>query len=123
MKKENGLKTFFRTTYQTGSPIPYILSIQISLFILIHIADLLVELEVIQFPLYDWTVQHLGLPNNLLGFETTLVISHLSIPLHRPIQYCVRLFVVVLDGQYLSKFSQQEAVPFGILICICTFGD
>ncbi|MGO1521153.1 MAG: rhomboid family intramembrane serine protease [Sphingobacterium sp.] len=68
MKKENGLKTFFRTTYQTGSPIPYILSIQISLFILIHIADLLVELEVIQFPLYDWTVQHLGLPNNLLGF-------------------------------------------------------
>ena len=68
MKKDNGLKTFLRTTYQTGSPIPYILSIQISLFILIHIADLLVELEVVQFPLYDWSIQHLGLPNNILGF-------------------------------------------------------
>lgn len=68
MKKENGLKTFFRTTYQTGSPIPYILSIQISLFILIHIADLLVELGAVQLPLYDWAVQYLSLPNNLTGF-------------------------------------------------------
>lgn len=68
MKKENGLATFFRTTYQTGSPIPYIISIQIGVFILIHIADLFVELEVIQFPLYDWMVQYLGLPNNLSDY-------------------------------------------------------
>src|SRR5690606_9889655 len=64
MKKENGLATFFRTTYQTGSPIPYIISIQIGVFILIHIADLFVELEIIPFPLYGWMVQYLGLPNN-----------------------------------------------------------
>lgn len=68
MKKENGLATFFRTTYQTGSPIPYIISIQIGVFILIHIADLFVELEIIQFPLYDWMVQYLGLPNNLSDY-------------------------------------------------------
>ncbi|WP_156305905.1 rhomboid family intramembrane serine protease [Sphingobacterium endophyticum] len=68
MKKENGLKMFFRTTYQTGSPIPYILSIQITLFILIHLADLLVELNVINFPLYDWMLTNLTLPNSFSAF-------------------------------------------------------
>ncbi len=68
MKKENGIKMFLRTTYQTGSPIPYILSIQIFLFILIHIADLLVDLEVIKFPLYDWMLTNLTLPNNFSDF-------------------------------------------------------
>ena len=68
MKKENGLKMFLRTTYQTGSPIPYILSIQIVLFILIHIADLLVDLKVINFPLYDWMLTNLSLPNNISDF-------------------------------------------------------
>ncbi len=68
MKKDNGLKEFFRTTYQTGSPIPYILSIQIGLFILIHIADLLVELNVIHFPLYDWFISNLTLPNSFSQF-------------------------------------------------------
>ena len=68
MKKENGIKMFLRTTYQTGSPIPYILSIQIFLFILIHIADLLVDLDVIKFPLYDWMLTNLTLPNNFSDF-------------------------------------------------------
>lgn len=68
MKKESGIKMFFRTTYQTGSPIPYILSIQVLLFVLIHIADLLVELNVIKFPLYDWLVGQLSLPNTFAAF-------------------------------------------------------
>ncbi len=68
MKKESGLKMFFRTTYQTGSPIPYILSLQIFLFISIHIADLLVDLNVIDFPLYDWMLTNLTLPNSFSGF-------------------------------------------------------
>jgi len=68
MKKENGLKMFFRTTYQTGSPIPFILSIQIILFVIIHIADLLVDLNVINFPLYDWMLTNLTLPNTFSAF-------------------------------------------------------
>ncbi|MCT1530719.1 rhomboid family intramembrane serine protease [Sphingobacterium daejeonense] len=68
MKKESGLKMFFRTTYQTGSPIPYILSIQIILFVLLHIADLLVDLGVISFPLYDWMLTNLTLPNTFSEF-------------------------------------------------------
>lgn len=68
MKKENGIKMFFRTTYQTGSPIPYIISVQIFVFILIHIADLLVDLGVIKFPLYDWLISNLTLPNSFAAF-------------------------------------------------------
>jgi len=68
MKRENGLQEFFRTTYNTGSPIPYILSIQIGLFIIIHIADLLVDLNVINFPLYDWFISNLTLPSTFGQF-------------------------------------------------------
>ena len=62
MRRENGLKEFFRTTYRTGSPIPYFISIQVVIFILIHVFDLLVELNISSFPLYTWAVDHLGLP-------------------------------------------------------------
>src|SRR5690606_37296255 len=68
MKKENGIQMFFRTAYQTGSPIAYIISVQIFVFILIHIADLLVDLGVIKFPLYDWLISNLTLPNSFAAF-------------------------------------------------------
>ena len=75
MRRENGLKEFFRTTYRTGSPIPYIISIQVILFILIHVADLLVEVKVIQTPIYDMMLSYLGLPvqfNNFISQPWTL---------------------------------------------------
>lgn len=68
MKKESGLKEFIRLTYKTGSPIPYIISAQIFFFVAIHLCDLLVEIGATKFPLYDWLISNLGLPNNVMGF-------------------------------------------------------
>ncbi|MEI5983966.1 rhomboid family intramembrane serine protease [Sphingobacterium sp. PU5-4] len=68
MRKENGLKEFFRTTYKTGSPIPYFISIQAAIFIIIHLCDLLVEINVINYPLYDKAVSNLGLPMDFSQF-------------------------------------------------------
>src|SRR5690606_1692994 len=62
------LKTFWRDTYQSRSPIPFILSAQIILFVLIHIFDLLKEVELIQIPLYDYTLNYLSLPLSIDKF-------------------------------------------------------
>jgi len=66
--KESVLKTFWRDTYQSRSPIPFILSAQIILFVLIHIFDLLKEVELIQIPLYDYTLNYLSLPLSIDKF-------------------------------------------------------
>ncbi|MGH2623345.1 MAG: rhomboid family intramembrane serine protease, partial [Sphingobacterium sp.] len=68
MKKESGLQTFIRTTFKNGSPIPYLLSIQIFLFVFVHISDLLVDLNLIKFPLYDWLLSNLSLPSSFAQF-------------------------------------------------------
>jgi len=68
MRKESGIQTFIRTTFKNGSPIPYLLAIQIFLFVVVHICDLLVDLSVIQFPLYDWLISNLSLPSTFAQF-------------------------------------------------------
>jgi len=68
MRNESSIKQFFRDTFSTGNPIPYILSGQIGLFVLIHIFDLLVDLTIIEFPLYDYALQYLSLPQNIAVF-------------------------------------------------------
>lgn len=66
--KENMIKIFWRDTYKSQSPIPFIISIQVCLFVIIHIFDLLTELNIISIPLYDLAVKLIGLPNSLTEF-------------------------------------------------------
>lgn len=62
--KENVLKTFWRDTYQSKSPIPFIISAQVIVFVLIHLFDLLYEVKIIRIPLYDDIIRLLALPMN-----------------------------------------------------------
>lgn len=68
MRKENALNDFLKTTYSSKSPVPYILSAQIFLFVIIHLCDLLVEVNVLNFPLYDVLLSKLSLPANITKF-------------------------------------------------------
>ncbi|HLT89081.1 MAG TPA: rhomboid family intramembrane serine protease [Sphingobacterium sp.] len=60
--KESVLKTFWRDTYQSKSPIPFIISVQVIIFVLIHLFDLLKEVDLLQVSLYDYAVDYLSLP-------------------------------------------------------------
>lgn len=60
--KESVLKTFWRDTYQSKSPIPFIISVQVIIFVLIHLFDLLKEINLLQVSLYDYAVDYLSLP-------------------------------------------------------------
>lgn len=60
--KESVLKTFWRETYQSKSPIPFIISVQVIVFVLIHLFDLLKEVNLLQVSLYDYAVDYLSLP-------------------------------------------------------------
>lgn len=68
MRGEGTLKEFWRTTYRSGSPVPYIITIQILVFVLIHLFDLLREINVISIPLYDWSFSTLSLPADFAHF-------------------------------------------------------
>lgn len=68
MKGQGTLKEFWRTTYRSGSPVPYIITAQIVVFIVIHLFDLLGEIGVISIPLYDWAISTLGLPATFSKF-------------------------------------------------------
>lgn len=66
--KESSLKTFVRETYATRSPIPYIITVKVGVFILIHIFDLLYDVGAIKIPLYDKSLQWLSLPSSFSSF-------------------------------------------------------
>ncbi|MGJ1264596.1 rhomboid family intramembrane serine protease [Sphingobacterium spiritivorum] len=55
-------KSFWRETFKSGSPVPIVIVGQVALFVIIHLFDLLAELKVIHYPLYDKTLQYLSLP-------------------------------------------------------------
>lgn len=66
--RENSFKNFIRTTFGSGSPIPFIISGQVFLFILIYFFDIIFELKIISFPLFQWSVDKLSLPTNFQAF-------------------------------------------------------
>lgn len=66
--KESVLKTFWRDTYQSKSPIPFIISVQVIVFVLIHVFDLLKEVNLLQVSLYDYIVDYLSLPLSFSQF-------------------------------------------------------
>ncbi len=68
--KERVLKTFWRDTYKSDSPIPFIISAQVLVFVLIHVFDLLQEVGAISLPLYDYAVKYLSLPVSFDVFIT-----------------------------------------------------
>lgn len=67
-QSESTFQEFWRTTYRSGSPVPYVISAQVVVFVLIHLFDLLVELEATPYSLYDIAVDKLTLPANLSRF-------------------------------------------------------
>ncbi|PRD54078.1 rhomboid family intramembrane serine protease [Sphingobacterium gobiense] len=66
--KESVLKTFWRDTYQSKSPIPFIISVQVVIFVLIHLFDLLKEVNLLKLSLYDYAVDYLSLPLSFSQF-------------------------------------------------------
>ncbi|SMG40218.1 rhomboid family intramembrane serine protease [Sphingobacterium psychroaquaticum] len=68
--KQSSLKTFWQNTYKGASPIPVIITIQVLLFVLIHIFDLLREVGLTQTPYYDYSVSFLSLPLSFDKFLT-----------------------------------------------------
>ncbi|PRD49364.1 rhomboid family intramembrane serine protease [Sphingobacterium haloxyli] len=68
--KERVLKTFWRDTYQSKSPIPFIISGQVVIFVLIHLFDLLKEVNLLKLSLYDYAVDYLSLPLSFSQFLT-----------------------------------------------------
>ncbi len=68
--KENVLKSFIRDTYKTTSIIPYVITGQVVLFILLHIFDLLTFSETTSVDLYRLLTQKAILPGNIQLFIT-----------------------------------------------------
>ncbi|MBP3942451.1 rhomboid family intramembrane serine protease [Sphingobacteriaceae bacterium WQ 2009] len=66
--RDNALKNFWRDVFMTGSPIPYIILAQVTIFIVIHLFDLLLELQLIQVSLYDRSVSYLAIPRDFQQF-------------------------------------------------------
>jgi len=66
--KENVLKTFVRDTYNTTSIIPYVITGQVVLFILLHILDLLTFSETTTVDLYNLLLNKTVLPIGLDDF-------------------------------------------------------
>jgi membrane associated rhomboid family serine protease len=66
--KENVLKTFIRDTYKTTSIIPYVITGQVALFILLHIFDLLTFSETTLVDLYTLLLNKSILPIGIQDF-------------------------------------------------------
>lgn len=66
--KENVLKSFVRDTYKNTSAIPYIITGQAFMFILLHIFELLTFDDIISTDLFKWTYEHLSLPSSIYAF-------------------------------------------------------
>lgn len=62
--KNNAFTTFIRDTYTSKSPIPYIITIQVALFIVIHIFDLIYDSANTSVNLYQLSLSKLSLPNS-----------------------------------------------------------
>lgn len=65
---ESTFRGFWRTTFRSGSPVPYIVSSLAFVFVLVHLFDLLVYLDIIRYPLYDRAVAVLSLPADFADF-------------------------------------------------------
>ncbi len=65
--KENVVKSFLRDTYQTSSPIPFIITGQAVIFVLMHIFELVAFAEITDNDLFSFFFTRLSLPASLIA--------------------------------------------------------
>ncbi|NGM90667.1 hypothetical protein G5B35_25535, partial [Parapusillimonas sp. SGNA-6] len=65
--KENVVKSFLRDTYQTSSPIPFIITGQAVVFVLMHILELVAFAEITDDNLFSFFLVQLSLPASWTG--------------------------------------------------------
>ena len=66
--KENVLKTFIRDTYKTSSVIPYIITGQVIMFVIIHLLELVSTTTLTNSNIIQHSVSFLSLPKNWFEF-------------------------------------------------------
>src|SRR5690606_11554033 len=122
-RKENVLRAFWRDTYRSKSPIPYILSAQVLLFVLIHFFDLLKEVNLIQMPLYDYALDYLRLPLSPERFLTQpwslITYSFLYTGLFHLLFDCLWLYWI---GNTFLNFLNKRQFLFVYISSILTGG-
>ncbi len=76
--KENVVKSFLRDTYQTSSPIPFIITGQVVVFVLIHIFELISFAEITDSNLFSFFFERLSLPGSFVSFirQPWSIITH-----------------------------------------------
>ncbi len=65
--KENVVKSFLRDTYQTSSPIPFIITGQAIAFVLIHILELISFAEITDKNLFSFFFEQFSLPTSFVS--------------------------------------------------------
>ncbi len=66
--KENVLKTFIRDTYKTSSVIPYIITGQVIMFVIIHLLELVSTTTLTNSNIFTDSLSYLSLPQNWFAF-------------------------------------------------------
>ena len=76
--KENVVKSFLRDTYLTSSPIPFIITAQVVLFVLMHILELITFAEITDIDLFSFFFKQLTLPDrfSLFGLQPWSIVTH-----------------------------------------------
>lgn len=76
--KENVVKSFLRDTYRTSSPIPFIITGQAVVFVLIHILELISFAEITEKNLFSFFFGQLSLPTSFISFiqQPWAIVTH-----------------------------------------------
>lgn len=108
--KESVLKAFWRDTYQSRSPIPFIISVQVLLFVVIHLFELFQEIGLVQFSLYDYCVSQFSLPLSFNDFLkqpwSILTYSFLYTGLFQLVFDCLWLFW--MGNNFLNFLNRRQ---------------
>lgn len=68
MRNTYAIKDFWRETYKTDSPIPFIITAQVAVFLIVHLFKLLSDTEIVSISIYSWVFEHASLPNAFVLF-------------------------------------------------------
>lgn len=108
--KESALKTFWRDTYKSQSPVPFIISVQVFLFVLIHIFELLNEIGLTPVSWYELTVRYMSLPLSFSAFIkqpwSLVTYSFLYTNLFQLIFDCLWLFFI--GNMFLNFLNRRQ---------------
>ncbi|MHC8948447.1 rhomboid family intramembrane serine protease [Sphingobacterium hungaricum] len=68
MRSAYAIKDFWRETYKTDSPIPFIITAQVVVFLVVHLFKLLSDTENMSTSVYTWVFEQGSLPNSFAHF-------------------------------------------------------